>query len=158
MKKHLIIILNDERNDIICLMTKDNEHSEIHLRQKKFCNEYLIDFNATKAAIRAGYSEASAYSQGHDLLKKPEIKKFIEQLSKAEFEAIGLSRNRLILELATIGFNQEGSLSSRVKALTVLMEQFPNDPKSNNQTDLFRENSSRVLDALKKRGVEKIAI
>lgn len=158
MKKHLIIILNDERNDIICLMTKDNEHLEIHLKQKKFCHEYLIDFNATKAAIRAGYSETSAYSQGHDLLKKPEIKKFIEQLSKTEFEAIGLSRNRLILELATIGFNQEGTPASRVKALTVLMDQYPVDPKSNNQTDLFRENSSRVLDALKKRRIEEMGI
>jgi phage terminase small subunit len=81
-------------------ITNEVKKIELRLQQEKFCYEYLIDFNATKAAIRAGYSEVSAYSQGHDLLKKPEIKKFIEQLSKAGFEAIGLSRNRLILELA----------------------------------------------------------
>lgn len=48
-------------------------------KQKRFCNEYLIDCNATQAAIRAGYSEKSAYSIGQENLKKPEIKSYIEQ-------------------------------------------------------------------------------
>lgn len=48
-------------------------------KQKRFCDEYLIDCNATQAAIRAGYSEKSAYSIGVENLKKPEIKSYIEQ-------------------------------------------------------------------------------
>ena len=52
-------------------------------RQRKFADEYLIDCNATQAAIRAGYSEKTAYSIGDENLKKPEIKKYIdEQLEK----------------------------------------------------------------------------
>lgn len=52
-------------------------------KQKKFCDEYLIDCNATQAAIRAGYSERTAYSTGNENLKKPEIKTYIdEQLEK----------------------------------------------------------------------------
>lgn len=52
-------------------------------KQKRFCDEYLIDCNATQAAIRAGYSPKSAYSIGMENLKKPEIKTYIdEQLKK----------------------------------------------------------------------------
>lgn len=48
-------------------------------KQKRFCDEYLIDCNATQAAIRAGYSEKTAYSIGVENLKKLEIKSYIEQ-------------------------------------------------------------------------------
>ena len=41
-------------------------------KQKLFCEEYLIDLNATQAALRAGYSEKTAYSIGNENLKKPE--------------------------------------------------------------------------------------
>jgi phage terminase small subunit len=49
-------------------------------KQKLFIHEYLVDFNATKAAIRAGYSERTAYSIGHENLSKPEIASEIEKL------------------------------------------------------------------------------
>ena len=42
-------------------------------KQEAFVAEYLIDLNATQAAIRAGYSEATAYSIGNENLSKPEI-------------------------------------------------------------------------------------
>ena len=48
-------------------------------RQTRFVQEYCKDFNATQAAIRAGYSEKTAGSQGHDLLKNPEIEEAIEE-------------------------------------------------------------------------------
>lgn len=54
-------------------------------KQVKFCDEYLIDCNATQAAIRAGYSEKTAYSIGDENLKKPEIAHFIKnRLGKAQ--------------------------------------------------------------------------
>lgn len=46
-------------------------------KQKRFCDEYLIDLNATQAAIRAGYSKKTAYAIGVENLKKVEIKKYI---------------------------------------------------------------------------------
>jgi len=49
-------------------------------KQKRFVVEYIKDYNATQAAIRAGYSEQTAYSQGNRLLKKVEIKKAIKEL------------------------------------------------------------------------------
>lgn len=48
-------------------------------KQQLFLSEYLIDMNATQAAIKAGYSEASAYSQGQRLLKNVEIQAAIAQ-------------------------------------------------------------------------------
>jgi len=51
-------------------------------KQKRFCQEYLIDLNATQAAIRAGYSEKTAKVIGQENLTKPDIKKYIEQQLK----------------------------------------------------------------------------
>lgn len=51
----------------------------MNARQKRFCDEYLLDCNATQAAIRAGYSPKTAYSIGEENLKKPELKTYIEQ-------------------------------------------------------------------------------
>lgn len=47
-------------------------------KQKRFAEEYLIDTNATQAAIRAGYSEKTAYSQGQRLLKHVEVQEYIK--------------------------------------------------------------------------------
>ncbi|CDB29268.1 terminase small subunit [Firmicutes bacterium CAG:137] len=55
----------------------------MNARQKRFCDEYLIDCNAKQAAIRAGYSPKTAYSIGNENLNKPELKAYIdEQLEK----------------------------------------------------------------------------
>ncbi len=58
-------------------------------KQKKFADEYLIDCNATQAAIRAGYSEKTANEQGARLLANVSIKNYItEQLEKIHNEKI----------------------------------------------------------------------
>jgi phage terminase small subunit len=58
----------------------------VNAKQKTFCEEYLIDLNATQAAIRAGYSEKTAYSIGHENLSKPEIAKYIAELKEKRSE------------------------------------------------------------------------
>lgn len=58
-------------------------------KQKLFCDEYLIDLNATQAAIRAGYSKKTAYSIGVENLNKPELKRYIEErMAQKESELI----------------------------------------------------------------------
>lgn len=47
-------------------------------KQQRFCDEYLIDLNATQAAIRAGYSKKTAYSQGQRILKNVEVKSYLD--------------------------------------------------------------------------------
>lgn len=74
-------------------------------KQKKFAKEYLVDLNATKAAIRAGYSEKSAYSQGHDLLKKPEIQDLIQKGREEAEKRTEVSLDRVIEEMAKVAFS-----------------------------------------------------
>lgn len=59
----------------------------MNAKQRKFADEYLIDCNATQAAIRAGYNEKTAYSQGQRTLKNVEVKTYIdEQLERLHNE------------------------------------------------------------------------
>lgn len=58
-------------------------------KQKLFVDEYILDLNATQAAIRAGYSEKTAYSQGQRLLKNVEIQTALkEHMEKKESDLI----------------------------------------------------------------------
>lgn len=51
----------------------------MNVRQKRFCDEYLIDCNATQAAIRAGYSLKTAKITGAKLLTNPNLRAYIEE-------------------------------------------------------------------------------
>lgn len=73
-------------------------------KQKLFIEEYLIDLNATQAAIRAGYSPDTAYSIGQENLKKPEIKARIDKAMAKRSRRTGVSADRVLMELAKIGF------------------------------------------------------
>lgn len=48
-------------------------------KQKRFADEYLIDLNATQAAIRAGYSPKTARQIGQEILTKPDIKSYVDE-------------------------------------------------------------------------------
>jgi len=50
-------------------------------KQKRFCDEYVIDYNATQSAIRAGYSEKTARTIASNLLTKIDIQKYIAELT-----------------------------------------------------------------------------
>ena len=73
-------------------------------QNKRFCEEYIIDLNGTQAAIRAGYSERSAGSIAHDLLKKPEIKTYIQRLQLARSLRTQITADRVLSELAAVAY------------------------------------------------------
>lgn len=73
-------------------------------KQKRFVEEYLIDLNATQAAIRAGYSPETAGSIGAENLKKPEIKSRIDKAMAERSRRTGINQDRVLQELARIGF------------------------------------------------------
>ena len=74
-------------------------------KQLRFIDEYLIDFNATQAAIRAGYAKRSASEQGYDLLRKPQIQESIQAKQKELANKAGITRERIIAEIARIAFS-----------------------------------------------------
>lgn len=65
-------------------------------KQKRFIEEYLIDLNATQAAIRAGYSEKTAYSIGEENLKKPVIKQAIEEAQSNRSSRVQITQDDVI--------------------------------------------------------------
>lgn len=71
-------------------------------KQQKFADEYLIDRNATQAAIRAGYSKSTAYSQGQRLLKHAEVAAFIDKRREDLAERTEITQDRVLQELWAI--------------------------------------------------------
>jgi len=69
-------------------------------KQKRFCKEYLVDHNATQAAIRTGYSKKTAKQMGTENLSKPAIRAEIARLSKPIEEKIEISAEIVLRELA----------------------------------------------------------
>lgn len=74
-------------------------------KQQRFVEEYLIDLNATQAAIRAGYSERSAGIGGHYLLKNPKIATAIAAAQSERAKRLDISQDAVLQELAKIGFS-----------------------------------------------------
>lgn len=77
---------------------------ELTPRQSRFVDEYLIDLNATQAAIRAGYSEKTASAVGFENLRKPKIAAAIQERMKNREERTEVTQDRVLKELARLGF------------------------------------------------------
>lgn len=73
-------------------------------KQRRFVEEYLIDLNATQAAIRAGYSVETANEQGSQNLAKLSIKREIEKAMAERSRRTGITQDRVLNELAKIAF------------------------------------------------------
>lgn len=73
-------------------------------KQKRFVEEYLIDLNATQAAIRAGYSPGTAQQMGSENLSKPVIKDEVDKAMAERSKRTGVTADRVVEELAKIAF------------------------------------------------------
>lgn len=86
-------------------MAKNNPYN-LTDKQERFCQEYLIDLNATQAAIRAGYSESTAGQIGEQNLKKLEIETYISELKAERTKRTEIKADDVVKELANIGFSK----------------------------------------------------
>jgi len=73
-------------------------------KQQRFVDEYLIDLNATQAAIRAGYSAKNADKIGSELLGKTRVAEAISEKMADRSKRTGVNQDRVVLELAKIAF------------------------------------------------------
>lgn len=73
-------------------------------KQQRFVDEYLIDLNATQAAIRAGYSAKNADKIGSELLGKTRVAEAISEKMAERSKRTGVNQDRIVLELAKIAF------------------------------------------------------
>jgi phage terminase small subunit len=78
--------------------------AKLTAKQQRFCDEYLIDLNATQAAIRAGYSKKTANEQGARLLVNVSIQKKIFELQKEREKRTEITQDSVLHELALIAF------------------------------------------------------
>ncbi|KER02830.1 terminase small subunit [Photorhabdus temperata] len=71
-------------------------------KQKMFCYEYLVDLNATQAAIRAGYSSKRATEMGYKLLQNPLVQALIYELKQERINQLGIDASYVLLRLVEI--------------------------------------------------------
>jgi phage terminase small subunit len=88
-------------------------------KQKIFCEEYIIDWNASRAARAAGYSEKTSKEIGCNLLTKVNIQEYIEEIQKDLQKLAGISRLSVIKDLQKI-HNEAEQARDKTKAIEVI--------------------------------------
>lgn len=76
--------------------------SELEEKQKMFCKEYLVDFNGTQAAIRAGYSKKTANEQASRLLAKVNVQTYLKQLIEKRNERTKITQDEVIADIIKV--------------------------------------------------------
>jgi phage terminase small subunit len=102
VKQKVITITEDKPEVKNKPITKGKD--QMNLRQKKFCHEYLVDFNGTNAAIRAGYSKKSANQIAVENLMKPTIRAYIDKVTRIQFMNADLKTEDILRELKSLAF------------------------------------------------------
>ena len=134
-------------------------------KQKRFCEEYVIDLNATQAAIRSGYSKDTANVQGSQNLSKLNIQEYISQLQESKSEELNISQNMVLQELMKVAFGDvknyfddngrlidinelENEVSASIKSVTVQQEKITSDGNSTFESSIKKIESYDKLKAL----------
>ena len=76
--------------------------AELNGKQERFCQEYIIDLNATQAAIRAGYSEDTARAIGCENLTKPAIEARVNELKMERLKRLNVNQDYVLMRLIEI--------------------------------------------------------
>jgi len=95
-------------------------------REAAFVREYLVDKNATQAAIRAGYSERSAGQYGFDLLKRPAIRAALAAALKAQAERTLIRADKVLLDIQDFGDKalNAGEFSTALRSRELLAKHY----------------------------------
>lgn len=121
-------------------------------KQRAFAVEYVKDRNATQAAIRAGYSAKTAYSQAHELLKKPEIQSLIKELEDAAADRAAITVDKIVARLNKIAEDPGAKDSDRIRADELLgkyLGMFTEKVKLSGSVDTGTEKLADILAQLK---------
>lgn len=101
-------------------------------KQELFCREYLVDFNGTKAAVRAGYSPKTAQEQSSQLLSKLIVQQRVKALMDERVERVELTADAVLAQLKNIIFFDPRKL-------------FHDDGRPKNVTELDDETAGAVV-------------
>ena len=88
-------------------------------RQKRFCDEYLIDLNATQAAIRSGYTKNYANTNATKLLQNTTIAEYISKRMADREKRTEITQDKVLRELALIAFSNAADYAAVVEKETL---------------------------------------
>ena len=120
--------------------------SKLTEKQKRFCEEYLIDLNATQSAIRAGYKNGEI---GRQLITKNNVLKYIEELRAEQSKRTEITADKVLEELGSVAFNRDIECIGRdkVRALELIGQHLGMFTEKVSITK--EEEIPKLLDALK---------
>ena len=109
--------------------------SKLTLKQRRFADEYIISGNATEAAIKAGYSEKTARSQGQRLLTNVDISEFLKnRMEELQDEKI-LTQKQILVMLSEIASGQ----AMETTVVTTKVAELLEDPKTGKSVKVYNE-------------------
>ena len=119
-------------------------------KQQRFCDEYLIDLNATQAAIRAGYSEKTAGVIGVENLKKPNIKAHIEKRMAEKEAALIADQDEVLKYLTSVlrGESKSSVLARDVVGADQVIEKPPDEKEKLKAAELLGKRYSLFTDKI----------
>lgn len=94
-------------------------------RQQRFVDEYLVDLNATQAAIRAGYSPPRAHITGSELVANRKVAEVIAERKRRVTTKLEITAEKIAQEAWSIASDAEHPAAARVSALTLLAKRHP---------------------------------
>lgn len=89
--------------------------AKLTARQQRFADEYIVDLNATQAAIRAGYSERTAKEQASRLLSNVNVQHYIQKRKQERVERTEITQDMVLFELAAIAFSNAADYAAVVE-------------------------------------------
>lgn len=139
--------------------------SNLNEKQKRFADEYLIDLNATQAAIRAGYSSRSAAEQASRLLKNAKVRAYIDERMAELSRRTGVNQERILRELARIAFvnapdliniedatiREDATIDDMAAIASVRVKVIPTENGQGIEREIRLADKIRALDLLGKR-------
>lgn len=102
-------------------------------KQKRFCEEYIIDLNGAQSAIRAGYSESTARQIASENLAKLDIQEYISQLQESKSEELNITFNDIATGVYNIAMKEDARDNDKLKAFDQLSKMFGHYSKDNEQ-------------------------
>ena len=120
-------------------MSSKEENKKLSAKEQRFCYEYVLHLNATKAAIGAGYAENSARQTGYRLLTNDYIQNRISHLKNNLAETSGISALRIVKEHEKIAFSSIAHLHN------TWIERVDFDKLSENQKACIKSISTKII-------------
>ena len=129
-------------------------------KQKRFCDEYLIDLNATQAAIRAGYSKKAARQVGNENMSKPYIKNYIEERMQEKEDSLIAKQDEVLKYLTSVmrGESKSSVLAMAGDCVQEVIQKPPDERERRKAAELLGKRYRLFTDKVEVEGAIPIVI